>query len=105
MDVVTRIKWYIDGGKHRETMKDFDPYAVSIPDEVLQGQADQYARLFEIIERNADVVRRVTFWNLTDGQSWLNSWPWQRTNYPLLFARDRSAKPAYPAVIEAIRKN
>lgn len=102
MDVVTRIKWYTDGGKHQEALKDYDPYRNGIPDSVLQSQADQYARLFRIIERNSDVVRRVTFWNLNDGQSWLNYWPWHRTNYPLLFARDRSAKPAFAAVIDAV---
>ena len=105
MDVVTRIKWYVDGGKYRESMEKYDPYADGIPDSVLQSQADQYAKLFRIIERNNDAVRRVTFWNLNDGQSWLNYWPWTRTNYPLLFARDRSAKPAYTAVIQAVSEN
>jgi endo-1,4-beta-xylanase len=43
---------------------------------------------------------RVTFWNVSDGDSWLNNWPMQgRTNYPLLFDRNGQPKPAFDAVI------
>jgi len=104
MDVVTRIRWYIDNGKHREEMKTFDPYPGNCPPEVLQSQAEQYARLFGLINRHSDIVERVTFWNLHDGQSWMNNWPWVRTNHPLLFDRQRKAKPAFEAVIESLRK-
>jgi endo-1,4-beta-xylanase len=42
----------------------------------------------------------VTFWNVTDGDSWLNDWPVRgRTSYPLLFDRDAKPKPAFDAVI------
>ena len=51
---------------------------------------------------HADVVERVTFWNLHDGQSWLNYFPWRRANHPLLFDRDRKPKPAFDAVIRAL---
>ena len=102
MDVVTRIRWYIDEGKYREEMKTFDPYPGEAPADVLQSQADQYAQLFEIISRHSDVVDRVTFWNLHDGQSWMNKWPWPRTNHPLLFDRQRSAKPAFAAVVQSL---
>ena len=102
MDVVTRIRWYIDEGKHREEMKTFDPYPGELPAEVQQSQAEQYAKLFTIIGKHSDVVDRVTFWNLHDGQSWLNNWPWPRTNHPLLFDRQRSAKPAFHAVVHSL---
>jgi endo-1,4-beta-xylanase len=39
------------------------------------------------------MIERVTFWNLQDGQSWLNSFPRRRVNHPLLFDRDRRPKP------------
>jgi endo-1,4-beta-xylanase len=39
---------------------------------------------------------------LHDGQSWLNYFPWQRVNHPLLFDRAGQPKPAYDAVIEAL---
>jgi hypothetical protein len=44
------------------------------------------------------MIERVSFWNLHDGQSWLNYFPWHRVNYPLLFDRARRPKPAFDAV-------
>ena len=67
----------------------------------LKRQAEQYARLFEIFRRHADTIERVSFWNLHDGQSWLNDFPWKRVNHPLLFDREGKAKPAFGAVIAA----
>jgi endo-1,4-beta-xylanase len=102
MDVVRRRRWYIDGGKHRKEMSSFNPYPGDCPADILQSQAEQYAKLFGIIGQNSDVVERVTMWNLHDGQSWLNNWPWKRTNHPLLFDRNRNPKAALQAVIKAL---
>ena len=104
MDVVTRAKWYWDDGKFREELQSSDPYP-NCPDDVLAAQAEQYAKLFEIIAKHSDVVERVTFWNLHDGQSWLNYWPWKRTNHPLLFDRERNPKPAYESVVSMLSKS
>jgi endo-1,4-beta-xylanase len=44
----------------------------------------------------------VTFWGVTDGDSWRNNWPVKgRTSYPLLFDRNYQPKPAFDAVIRA----
>jgi len=46
-------------------------------------------------------MSRVTFWGVTDRDSWLNNWPVPgRTSYPLLFDRNGKPKPAFEAVIE-----
>jgi len=68
----------------------------------LQRQAEQYARLFRIFRKHRDVIARVSFWNLHDGQSWLNNFPWRRVNHPLLFDRAGQPKPAYEAVLKAL---
>jgi endo-1,4-beta-xylanase len=78
-----------------------DPYAKGCPDEVLQRQAEQYARLFTLFRKHADKLDLVTFWGLHDGRSWLNGWPRQRTNYPLLWDRELKPKPALDAVLRA----
>jgi GH35 family endo-1,4-beta-xylanase len=44
----------------------------------------------------------MSFWNLHDGDSWLNGFPWRRVNHPLLFDRARQAKPAFDAVVSAL---
>jgi endo-1,4-beta-xylanase len=80
-----------------------DPYARGCPPEVLKRQAEQYARLFALLNKHADKIARVTFWGLHDGRSWLNGWPRKRTNYPLLWARDLQPKPALAAVLAEAR--
>ena len=54
-----------------------------------------------VFHKHRDKIDRVTFWGVHDGQSWLNDWPMQRTNYPLLFDRQLQPKPAFEAVIKA----
>lgn len=105
IDVVKRGKWYQDNGRHREELKSFDPYSEACPSEILKAQAEQYAQLFAIYAKHADAIERVSFWNLHDGQSWLNHFPWERTNHPLLFDRSLKPKPAFHSVIEVLQKH
>ena len=50
--------------------------------------------------KNRQSISRVTFWGVTDGDSWLNTWPVRgRTTYPLYFDRQGRPKPAFDAVI------
>lgn len=83
------------------TEKTGDPFAQNFPPSVSLKQAEQYAGLFRLFQKHADKIDRVTFWGLHDGQSWLNHAPRKRTNHPLLWARDLSAKPALQAVMNA----
>ncbi len=103
IDVIPRSRWWADGGKHREELSKLDPYRDGCPPDILQRQAEQYARLFAIFRRHHDVVARVSFWNLHDGQSWLNTFPWKRVNHPLLFDRLGNPKPAFGAVMKALQ--
>lgn len=103
IDVVPRGRWWADGGKYREEMASLNPYKDGCPADVLQRQADQYAALFAIFNKHSDSILRVSFWNLHDGDSWLNYFPWNRVNHPLLFDRDQKPKPAFHAVIKALQ--
>jgi endo-1,4-beta-xylanase len=77
-----------------------NPYANGLPDSVQQQLATRYADLFRVYLKHRDTVERVTFWGVTDGDSWLNDWPVNgRTSYPLLFDRNGQPMPAYDAVI------
>jgi len=83
-----------------------DPYQDGIPDDVQQALADRYAELFEIFYRKRDKIDRVTLWGVHDGMSWKNGYPIpNRTNYPLLFDRDRRTKPAFEAVTDVPKKS
>lgn len=77
-----------------------NPYAGGLPDSVQQKLAQRYADLFSVFVAHRDQITRVTFWGVTDGDSWLNNWPVRgRTSYPLLFDRNGNPKPAFAAVI------
>lgn len=84
-----------------EEFKTFlDPYADGLPDAVQQQLTDRYAQLFRIFYRNRDKIDRVTFWGVYDGMSWKNGYPVpNRTNYPLLYDRNKQPKPAFNAVL------
>ena len=81
-----------------------NPYVAVLPDSVQQALARRYAELFGVYIKYRDVIERVTFWGVTDGDSWLNGWPVRgRTSYPLLFDRAGQPKPAFDAVIRMAR--
>lgn len=81
-----------------------NPYQNGLPESVQQALAKRYGDLFSVYRKHRDVVTRVTFWGVTDGDSWLNNWPVRgRTSYPLLFDRDGKPKPAFDSVIRAAR--
>jgi len=76
-----------------------DPYKAGLPDSLQQALARRYEDLFRVYVANRDAIDRVTFWGVSDKDSWLNGWPVPgRTNYPLLFDRAYKPKPAYQRV-------
>jgi endo-1,4-beta-xylanase len=82
-----------------------NPFAAGLPDSVQRKLTQRYVDLFTVLLKHRDVVDRVTFWGVGDGDSWLNNWPMRgRTNYPLLFDRQDLPKPAYDAVIRIARE-
>jgi endo-1,4-beta-xylanase len=69
-----------------------------------QTLARRYADLFGVFVQHKDAIGRITFWGVTDGDSWLNGFPVRgRTNYPPLFDRQGKPKPAFDAVIRSAR--
>lgn len=100
LDVVERPDCGADVSVHRAYAPAEDIYADGCPEAVLQRQAEQYGRLFEIFTEEPGAVTRVSFWGLHDGKSWLNHWPGRRTNHPLLFDRSLRPKPAFWRVLE-----
>jgi endo-1,4-beta-xylanase len=77
-----------------------NPYPNGLPEALQQQLARRYADLFGVFLRHREAVTRVTFWGLSDADSWLNR---GRVNYPLLWDRQRRPKPAFDAVAEALR--
>ena len=62
-------------------------------EEIQQMQEKKYKDLFEIMRKYKDNISCVTFWNLSDRDSWLGA-----NNYPLLFDSEYQRKPVYYTV-------
>jgi GH35 family endo-1,4-beta-xylanase/enterochelin esterase-like enzyme len=65
-------------------------------------QEDQYNRLFKIYRKHKDVIKNVTFWNLSDKDSWLGV-----NNHPLPFDENFKAKRSLAVIrdFDAARDN
>ena len=72
----------------------FSQEGMEISDSLKQHLADQYARIFRVLRKHKDVIDNVTFWNLSDRDSWLGA-----RNYPLLFDTEYQPKKAYETVM------
>ncbi len=87
--------------EYNETL---NPFGYQLPDSIQNQLAKRYADIFNIFVRNSNVISRVSFWGVHDGDSWLNSWPVNnRENHPLLFDRNLLPKKAFHAVIETTK--
>ena len=61
---------------------------------VQEKLAQQYGDLFKIFLKHRETVKLVTFWGVTDADSW------RRNGHPLLFDGDWQPKLAFRAVIK-----
>ena len=92
---VSLYKWEKERREKREDETDeFTP-------ELEQKQIDQYKMFFDVFRDYKGTLTGVTFWNISDRYSWLDTYPVQgRKNYPLLFDQDLKPKKAYNEVID-----
>ena len=80
-----------------------NPYTNGLPQPIHQQLGRRYADIFRLVVKHRDELARVTFWGVSDADSWLNNFPARgRTNYPLLWDRQRLPKPAFAAVVEVL---
>jgi endo-1,4-beta-xylanase len=89
----------LDAAARADAIAKTNLYANGLPDEVQQKLANRYADIFRMVLRHRDEIRRVTFWGVSDGDSWLNR---GRMNYPLLWDRQHQPKPAFDAVVRVL---
>lgn len=104
VDVLPPVKKELmaDVAKSIASTPELNPYVDGLPVGVQQELAKRYAELFAAFMKHREVITRVTFWCVTNGDSWLNNWPVRgRTSYPLLFDRNGQPTSAYASVIRA----
>lgn len=75
--------------------------------EGLEKQAERYKQFFETIVRADRTgianITNVTFWGITDEDSWLSGFKGE-TSYPLLFDAGYNKKPCYDSILETAKK-
>lgn len=80
--------------------EEMNPFRQGLPESVAQRLNHRFVEMFELFLRHRASISRVTTWGVTDASSWRNDWPMKgRVDYPLLFNRDRSPKPAVARLI------
>ena len=70
----------------------------SVTNDGIKDQAWFYNELMELFIENADIIERITWWGVTDSQSWRSG------GLPLLFDSRGRAKPAYYRVVEVLNQ-
>jgi endo-1,4-beta-xylanase len=96
--------WGADLSKKAQLRAATNIYPDGLPPAEQQRLARRYADIFRTVLRQQEMVSRVTFWGVTDAQSWLHDFPIPgRVNYPLLWDRDGQPKPAFDAVVDVLR--
>ncbi len=82
-----------------------DPYKNGLPANVQAQLTKRYEEIYSIFYKRRDKIARVTLWGVHDGMNWKNDYPVpNRTNYPLLWDRNRKPKPALNAVLNVPSK-
>ncbi|MBN1821941.1 MAG: endo-1,4-beta-xylanase [Prolixibacteraceae bacterium] len=89
-----------------EKQKKYNPFPEGLPENVEKALAIRYAELFSFFRKHKDILGRVTFWAVHDGQSWRNYWPITgRSDYPMLFDRYCLSKAAFDAVVRIAERD
>lgn len=80
-----------------------NPYPHVLPPEQQEKLAKRYGEIVAALVRHPEVTM-IGFRGTHDGRSWLNDYPVKgRTNHPLLFDRQYQPRPAFEAVIKALK--
>jgi endo-1,4-beta-xylanase len=75
-------------------------YGNTIPAAVLAEQGWLYKQYFDAFRQLSGKLSAVTLWGMADDDTWLDSFPVVRTDYPLPFDMGLQAKPAYWGIVD-----
>ena len=78
-------------------------YGNTVPASVLAEQGWLYKKYFDAFRELKGKVSAVTIWGFADDDTWLDSFPVDRTDYPLPFNMELQAKPAYWGIVDPTR--
>jgi endo-1,4-beta-xylanase len=79
---------------------DTSNYGNNVPAAILAEQGWLYKKYFDAFRHLKGKLSAVTFWGMADDDTWLDSFPVTRTDYPLPFDMQLQAKPAYWGIVD-----
>ena len=90
-----------------EYQEKYNPYRDGvIPADSLKKIDNRWMEFWKIYYKHRKQISRVTVWGIDDSQTWLNNFPvFGRTNYSLLFDRQKKEKPVVKKIEKLFRKN
>jgi endo-1,4-beta-xylanase len=75
-------------------------YGNNVPPAILAEQGWLYKAYFDAFKQLSTKLSSVTMWGMADDDTWLDSFPVTRTDYPLPFDKGLQAKPAYWGIVD-----
>jgi len=106
---IETVAWHFPGIDQQVTELDMSVYnagdttsnyGLNIPPSVLAEQGWLYKQYFDAFRRLKHKLSAVTLWGMADDDTWLDSFPVARTDYPLPFNMGLQAKPAYWGIVD-----
>nr|WP_236675911.1 endo-1,4-beta-xylanase [Chryseolinea lacunae] len=98
---ITELDISVYPKEHNVRAKTAQDFNTEFTAEKEQKQAEIYRTCFELFRKYRSFISGVTFWNVSDRNSWLDNFPVRdRKDYPLLFDQNLKRKNAYGKVAE-----
>jgi endo-1,4-beta-xylanase len=98
---ITELDISVYPKEHNARERKATDYDTSFSAEKENRQIEMYKMCFRIFRKYKKVLSSVTFWNISDRNSWLDNFPVRgRKDYPLLFNKDLQPKKAYWEVVK-----
>ncbi len=105
MSALPSVNYGANVSDTEEYQESLNPYKNGLPEEVDAEWNSRMEKFFEIVDKYADHVKRVTAWGVTDADSWKNDWPIPgRTDYCLWFDREGNLKPFLQKRLDAVKQ-
>ncbi|WP_221391065.1 endo-1,4-beta-xylanase [Dyadobacter sp. NIV53] len=98
---ITELDISVYPKEHNARAKKPEDTDTSFTPEKESKQAEVYKNCFEVFYKYRQDITGITFWNISDKDSWLDNFPVKgRKDYPLLFDQNLKPKKVYQQVIK-----
>lgn len=98
---ITELDISVYPKEHQRRDRKAEDYDMEFSESKEQQQREVYAMCFELFRKHKAAISSVTFWNISDRNSWLDNFPVRgRKDYPLLFDKELKPKKAFYDVVK-----